>query len=1348
MNIIFYLFHTLYLINIIEVNTNLILYTKSKKRKLSSIIDNTLNNINYIENINDKVSYITSFKSEDGVIYITTNTENSNSEKRLIYIIRTNEINYFYEYKILTMASTTHNKYALITLLKIDNKEYIVSLSHEGQFELFDYENKIAYYCSFFKVLSQNSVIGKNTFTSLKYYNNCNYVLNVYVDKHDFYFLIQKLYYKKNNINQNGNIETTQIKFAKAFKSSSVTCFEIDNLVECLFTNEDLLYTISIFNISDLNSIYNETIETSPVDTDELFSKCIYIKNNVGAFIYFISNNHFPKIKFKKLIINDNDYILNDYGESININSQDIFPLGYSYIYNDIIKIDDNNIFYISTTNDSTEIYLILIKLLNNDNNILINYYLLKLNEVYNIKIYKDITTFSLNGLLGIGITNYDYGLDNNKTYSSFFLLGNYSFNNNFNISSNALFFNEENGIIINKIINIENNIFGYFIGIKILSFIDEINIGFYLYSNMQNKNININDSFYFDDIIIFKTNSITGVKLGNYSIEYSVIIEEQEELVKFNSYSSYTEYFPNNENDFKLIYQPKIFFEKKSFLNIHINKCYDTCEKCSYLGDTTNHHCETCSENYPFYFITSTGKNCFNSCPDKYSPDENKKCIISTQINNCHKLYYIDSDLKINCINGDICIDEYPHLDESIKNLCTNCLVKYNNKCYLECPINTCIKQDKNLNECIDIENNMKVINNICFENFTDIVNDLKNMSNNNIVIENIPNLKVYAYDINKDSDYYIKNKLTYIYFENIKDIIIQNYNLDKDTNIYTLLVSSPSKYSNSSTNDFDFVLLLENGTELNLSNIHEDLKVNISFPITNLDLVNYDYALELSEQGYDIYNENSSFYHDICTPGYIDDNDIILEERKKEFYPNNATTRKSNCIYQLADLINQRFVYECNISNDNNITNEVNSFEIEEKENNFINYILDFINYKVLNCSILFSDLNNYRHNKAVMISTTCTFMSFLLFFIFIFHGLSKIRILVHNEIPTPYKIKKIIMQYKEKIKNIKYKKLSVFSSNPIKRNKKQIVIKHKSFSISKRNFLINSIDNIQDSNSKMKPIINDNKNKSNNNKRNTISITKNNIIKSNKRKNSKIIKDSINNNVIDNNIDNDIDDDIEYDDLPLSLALRKDKRSIVKIFLIKIIEKIDILDIFVNKKIKEILLSKYILFLLLNLSMNALLYSDQIVSQKRHNNGKLDFLVSIVLSSMSNIIASIIDYYLQHLIGFEERMDNIKEIKNEIIFLKVFQIIYREIIIRVIIFLIIEILIIIFCSYYLFIFFTIYHKSQMSMLGNYCISLLENWLINLIITIIIVILRKIGIHFNSKYIYNTSKFFDKNF
>ncbi len=219
-------------------------------------------------------------------------------------------------------------------------------------------------------------------------------------------------------------------------------------------------------------------------------------------------------------------------------------------------------------------------------------------------------------------------------------------------------------------------------------------------------------------------------------------------------------------------------------------------------------------------------------------------------------------------------------------------------------------------------------------------------------------------------------------------------------------------------------------------------------------------------------------------------------------------------------------------------------------------------------------------------------------------------------------------------------------------------------------------------------------------------------------------------------------------EYDDLPFRMALIMDNRNMLYIFRLKIIEKIKIFDICINKKIKEIELSEYFLYLLIDLTMNSILYSDQLVSHKSHNNGKLDTIIVLSLSTFANILASMIEYYLEILIDFEDKLNKITEIKEETMFLKVFKLLLRRMIIRVIIFFFCEIILTILCTYYLFIFFTIYHKSQMSLLKSYLISLLESWLINLVIAILVVLFRKLGIYFRNKYIYNTSKYLDKNF
>ena len=53
--------------------------------------------------------------------------------------------------------------------------------------------------------------------------------------------------------------------------------------------------------------------------------------------------------------------------------------------------------------------------------------------------------------------------------------------------------------------------------------------------------------------------------------------------------------------------------------------------------------------------------------------------------------------------------------------------------------------------------------------------------------------------------------------------------------------------------------------------------------------------------------------------------------------------------------------------------------------------------------------------------------------------------------------------------------------------------------------------------------------------------------------------------------------------------------------------LIQKLEIIDIiFSDSKIKIILFKEYILTLLINFFFNALLYSDDVISNKYHNNG----------------------------------------------------------------------------------------------------------------------------------------------
>ena len=73
--------------------------------------------------------------------------------------------------------------------------------------------------------------------------------------------------------------------------------------------------------------------------------------------------------------------------------------------------------------------------------------------------------------------------------------------------------------------------------------------------------------------------------------------------------------------------------------------------------------------------------------------------------------------------------------------------------------------------------------------------------------------------------------------------------------------MIENINNESNSATNDYNYRFILENGTELNLTNIKEDYYVNIYVPIKDLDLAHFNYSLYFAEQGYDIYDIKSNF-------------------------------------------------------------------------------------------------------------------------------------------------------------------------------------------------------------------------------------------------------------------------------------------------------------------------------------------------------------------------------------------------------------------------------------------------------------------------------------------------------
>ena len=223
----------------------------------------------------------------------------------------------------------------------------------------------------------------------------------------------------------------------------------------------------------------------------------------------------------------------------------------------------------------------------------------------------------------------------------------------------------------------------------------------------------------------------------------------------------------------------------------------------------------------------------------------------------------------------------------------------------------------------------------------------------------------------------------------------------------------------------------------------------------------------------------------------------------------------------------------------------------------------------------------------------------------------------------------------------------------------------------------------------------------------------------------------------------------DNNDMNELPYIRAKKIDKRNIFQIFYSIIIQKISLIDLFCGKyKVRIIVVSEYILYFLFNFFFNTLLYSDEVVSHKYHNNGHLDILVTLVLSILSNIITSIICYYINYSKGIDERWDMISELKVKFHYIRNVKIFFRYLLVKFIFFFFSEIILISVCFYYIVIFCIVYSKSRVSLIINYLSSLLDGFVVSVALSIIIVGTRKIGLSCLNKSIYNFSKYINNNY
>ncbi len=298
-----------------------------------------------------------------------------------------------------------------------------------------------------------------------------------------------------------------------------------------------------------------------------------------------------------------------------------------------------------------------------------------------------------------------------------------------------------------------------------------------------------------------------------------------------------------------------------------------------------------------------------------------------------------------------------------------------------------------------------------------------------------------------------------------------------------------------------------------------------------------------QLKEQGYDIFKSSDKFYNDICSKyTSLNGTDVILNDRRNDFYIHNITLCEENCEYEDINIESLKVKCNCDIKTEVISDTTKVKFSPNKVLENFYK-IEKYANIKIIVCYNQVFNLDKLKTNYG---SYILLFISSFFIIVMIINFLTinvKLSIIIQNLIcqyslmlnklneieqknekkpkkeinKTEYdnKKNKLIIKNRNNKQRNKVKKDNIAKNNDKNKNtnKTKIILKTKSNPIKKKNNNINIINTKFDkrisSNMKYK-----NKYKSNNKERyNYICNTHNNINSKNSI-NEKLMKNTLKN------------------------------------------------------------------------------------------------------------------------------------------------------------------------------------------------------------------------------------------
>ena len=385
------------------------------------------------------------------------------------------------------------------------------------------------------------------------------------------------------------------------------------------------------------------------------------------------------------------------------------------------------------------------------------------------------------------------------------------------------------------------------------------------------------------------------------------------------------------------------MFSNCKSLISLNLNN-FNTKSADNFSEIFTNInkniiYCFNEEENSDILFsIKKQNQNYLNNCSDicfekskQIKITEDRECVYDCMDDNHFYSYEFDNICYKSCPKG---------LSALIDNICICNPIKFFNK---SCNINS-----NDINE----NNNM----------IKDIMNDLMN-GNSSISLYSLMN-----HTINEEqedllvNDGKIKYQITSSYNQNNKEYtnistIFLGECEDKLKKLYhineSLIIFKVDYIQEGSLTpivEYEVYHPFKN-EKLNLS-ICEDTTINISIPVS------------INESEIFKYNLSSEYYNDICYSYTTEQGtDIVLIDRKNEYYINNMVICEENCEFIGYDKNTKKAICECKVKKSFNFITDFN-FD----KNKFLDNIIDFennINLNIMKCFKTFFSKEGFINN-----------------------------------------------------------------------------------------------------------------------------------------------------------------------------------------------------------------------------------------------------------------------------------------------------------------------------------------------------------------------------------------------